>query len=100
MAGKSRITFALALLFAVLAVIGGAYLWIAVPMTLFAIFLLVWGREGRRTEAVVGGLPGGYYLLKVMRQLDLVLSPRDVAYEQHIRETITKYGDGVSSYII
>jgi hypothetical protein len=94
MAGKGRITFGLALLLAVLAVIGRAHPWIAVPMTLFAVFLLVWGREGRRTETMIGGLPGGYYLLKALRQLDLIISPRDVAYEQHIRETVTKYDDG------
>jgi hypothetical protein len=97
MVGRGRITFALALLVTVLSMIGRAYLWIAIPTTLFAVFLLVWGREGRRTEAVIGQLPlrFGYYLLKALKQLDLILSPRDLEYEQQITKTITDYDDSL-----
>ena|SRR5271166_2636343 len=95
MAGRDRITFALVLLVMVLSVIGRAYPWIAIPITLFAVFLLVWGREGRRTEAVIGALPLGNYLLKALKQLDLILSPRDLEYEQQIKVIITEYDDGL-----
>jgi hypothetical protein len=56
---------------------GREFPWIAIPLELFAIFLIIWGREGRRTEAFIGRLPAGGYMLKVLEQLDLILSPRD-----------------------
>jgi hypothetical protein len=91
MAGRDRITFALVLLVMVLSVIGRAYPWIAIPITLFAVFLLVWGRDSRRTEAFIGRLPGGAKLLETLEYLDFVLSPRDREYEQHIRTIIIGY---------
>jgi hypothetical protein len=90
-ARRDRITLGIALVAAALAVIGRDYPWIAVPLTLFAMFLIVWGRAGQRTEEFVGRIPGGNYLLKGLRQLDLVLSPRDLKLEQHLRTVISGY---------
>jgi len=91
MATRDRTTLGIALVVAAVAVIGRAYPWIAVPLGLFAVFLIVWGREGRRTEAFIGRVPGGSYMLKGLEQLDLILSPRDREYERHIRTVIGGY---------
>src|SRR6266567_7298735 len=93
MAGRDRITLGIALFVAGLAVIGPQFPWIEIPLWLFAVFLVLWGRAPRRTEAFIGHLPGGEYVLKALEQLDLVLSPRDREYEQRIRAIIIAYTD-------
>ncbi|KAF0206416.1 MAG: hypothetical protein FD139_3779 [Methylocystaceae bacterium] len=52
---------------------------VSLAMLLLALagFLLVWGREPKRTEEFVGGLPFGNHLLKAMAQLDLIISSRE-----------------------
>ncbi|MBI1981796.1 MAG: hypothetical protein HYS63_09665 [Methylocystis sp.] len=52
---------------------------ILLAMLLLALagFLIVWGREPKRTEEFVGGLPFGNYLLKAMVQLDSLISSRE-----------------------
>lgn len=91
MAQKARITLGIALFVAVAAMIGRAYLWIAIPLTLFAVFLILWGRESKKVEAAIGQMPGGRYALVILEQLDLLLSPRDREYEQHVRSIIISY---------
>jgi hypothetical protein len=93
MVARDRTTLGIALAVAGIAVMGREFPWIAIPLELFAIFLIIWGREGRRTEAFIGRLPAGGYMLKVLEQLDLILSPRDRDYEQQIRMVITGYRD-------
>ena len=39
-----------------------------------AAFLIAWGMQPKRTEAFVGRLPWGNYLLKALAKLDLMLS--------------------------
>jgi hypothetical protein len=92
MEARDRITLGIALALIVVAAMSREFLWTTVPLTLFAIFLVVWGREGRRTEAFVGRLPGGKYALKALEQLDMVISPRDKEYEHHIQIIIEGYG--------
>ena len=85
-------TLGIALVLAVLAVIGREFIWIALPLLLLAIFMIAWGREPRRTEEFVARLPAGQHILKSLRQLDLVLSPRDLEQEEHFRRLLTSYG--------
>ena len=42
-----------------------------------AAFLMAWGMQPKRTEAFVGRLPWGNYLLKTLAKLDLMLSGRN-----------------------
>ena len=88
---RDRTTLGIALAVAVVAIIGRDFPLIAVPLALLAILLVVWGRESQGTERFIGSLPGGRYLLKGLHQLDLVLSPRDQEFEQHLRRTIAAY---------
>ena len=92
MARRDRITLGIALAVAVIAVIGREFAWIAVPLLILAVFLIAWGREPRRAEAFIGRLPGGQYLLKGLNQFDLILSPRDLEREQHLRTILQGYG--------
>jgi hypothetical protein len=62
---------------AVSVVAGLASVALAVLLLLIAAFLIVWGQEPKRTEEVVGGLPGGNHLLKALAQVDAALSPRE-----------------------
>lgn len=49
---------------------------LAILLLALAGFLIVWGREPKRTEEFVGSLPLGNYLLKAMVQLDSLISSR------------------------
>jgi len=70
--GKQTITLGIALAVAVLAAL--AVVWIAVPLLVLAGLLFAWGLEPKRTEAFVGRLPSGNYLLKGLAKLDLIIS--------------------------
>jgi hypothetical protein len=73
MAGrKQTITLGIALALAVFAAV--AVVWIAVPLLVLAGLLFAWGLEPKRTEAFVGRLPSGNYLLKGLAKLDLIIS--------------------------
>ncbi len=48
--------------------------WIAVPLLVLAVLLFAWGLEPNRTEAFIGRLPLGNYLLKALAKLDLIIS--------------------------
>jgi len=73
MAGrKQTITLGIALAVAVLAAL--AVVWIAVPLLVLAGLLFAWGLEPKRTEAFVGRLPSGDYVLKGLAKLDLIIS--------------------------
>lgn len=50
---------------------------LALLLLALAGFLIVWGKEPKRTEEFVGGLPLGNYLLKAMAQLDSIISSRE-----------------------
>lgn len=91
MAKKARITLGLALIVAALAMIGSAAKWISVPLLLFAIFLVVWGRSERATEEFIKKIPWGDHVSKWLRELDLILTPRDLKYEAHIEAVIRGY---------
>jgi hypothetical protein len=69
---KQIITLGIALAIAVLAAV--AVVWIAVPLLVVAGLLFAWGLEPKRTEAFVGRLPSGDYLLKGLAKLDLIIS--------------------------
>ena len=73
MAGrKQTITLGIALAGAILAAV--AVVWIAVPLLVLAVLLFAWGLEPKRTEAFVGRLPLGNYLLKALAKLDSIIS--------------------------
>jgi hypothetical protein len=65
--------------------------WIAAPLTLFAMFLIAWGRAPKETRAVIGRLPGQSYLLAALDQLDMIISPRDAELDKHLRKIIGRY---------
>jgi len=70
MAGrKQTITLGIALAVAILAAV--AIVWIAVPLFVLAVFLFAWGLEQKRTEAFVGRLPSGNYLLNALAKIRL-----------------------------
>src|SRR6516162_8535524 len=88
---RARITLGLALLVPVLVMLAREIYWLVVPLTLFGMFLIVWGRAPSETERLVSQLPGGKHLLKGLNQLDMILTPRDRDVEQHLREVIRRY---------
>ena len=47
---------------------------LGVLLLALAVFLIAWAQEPKRTEAFVGSLPYGSYLLKGLAQLDLILT--------------------------
>ena len=97
MALRDRTKLGIALAGAVLA--GLASVWVAVLLLVLAVFLIVWGQEPKRTEAFVGRLPYGNYLLKALAQLDLILSPRDLKQEEHFRAILLGYGPLARQYL-
>ena len=89
---KDRTTLALAILVVLLGAIAPESFWIRVLASAFAVFLIFWGRDSERTEAWVSRLPvGGQLLTKWLHQLDLIVSPRDQDYEEHLRRVISGY---------
>ena len=73
MAGrKQTITLGIALAVAVLAAL--AVVWIAVPLLVVAGLLFAWGLEPKRTEAFVGRLPSGNYVLQGLAKLNSMIS--------------------------
>src|SRR6516165_9899164 len=82
MAGRDRITLGLALLVAAVAVIGQVYTWIAWPITLFALFLIVWGRAPNAVETYIARLPGGNRMVGWLHGLDAIITPRDPEQER------------------
>jgi hypothetical protein len=72
---RKTITLGIALAVAVLATVASAA-WITVLLFMLAAFLMAWGMQPKRTEAFVGRLPWGNYLLKALAKLDLMLSGR------------------------
>jgi Flp pilus assembly protein TadB len=70
---KQTITLGIALAVAVLASLVSA-VWIALLLFVFAALLIAWGLDPKRTEAFVGRLPYGNYVLKALAKLDSTLS--------------------------
>jgi hypothetical protein len=70
---RKTITLGVALAVAVLATVASAT-WVAVVLFVLAAFLMAWGMEPKRTEAFVGRLPFGNYLLKALAKLDSIIS--------------------------
>ena len=70
---RKTITLGIALAVAVLATVASAA-WITVPLFVLAAFLMAWGMQPKRTEAFVGRLPLGNYLLKALAKLDSIIS--------------------------
>jgi O-antigen ligase len=72
LSGKTKRGITLAI-----AVIAGlASVLLAVLLLVLAVLLIAWGQAPERTEAFVGRLPYGNYLLKELAKLDLTLSDR------------------------
>jgi membrane-associated protease RseP (regulator of RpoE activity) len=85
----------LTLAIAVFAVMARDYLWAEVVLGSLAIFFITWGMNSRGTEMFIGGLPLGKYMLKLLEQIDSVLSPHDHEYERHIRGVIIGYDNNL-----
>ena len=75
---RETITLGTALAVAVLAAVMGTFVWIAVPLLVLAALLFAWGLEPEATEALVGRLPYGNYLLKALAKFDLMLPQPEV----------------------
>jgi|SRR5579863_407698 len=93
MSARARITLGIALLVAVFAMIIREIHWLAVLLTLFGLFLVVWGRLPNETEKAIAQLPGGKIILVGLDQLDMILVPRDDELEKYLRETIERYDE-------
>ena len=72
---KKTLTLGIVFAVAVLATVVSAA-WITVLLFVLAAFLMAWGMQPKLTEAFVGRLPWGNYLLKGLAKLDLTLSGR------------------------
>jgi len=59
---------------AVAVLVGLTSVSLAVLLLVLAVFLIAWGQDPKRTEAFVGSLPYGSYLLKGLAQSDLILT--------------------------
>jgi hypothetical protein len=70
---KRMITLGIAMVVAILATIVRAAL-LAVLLFALAAFLIAWALDPKRTEAFVGRLPLGNYLLKALAKLDSIIS--------------------------
>jgi hypothetical protein len=89
---KDRTTLALALFVILVGAIASLSIWIRLLAAAFAVFLVFWGRDSERTEAMVSRIPtAGPFLVRALHQLDLIISPRDQEYENHLRNVITAY---------
>jgi hypothetical protein len=93
MSARARVTFGIALLFAVFAVIIREVHWLAAVLLFLGLFLIVWGRLPKETEEMIAQLPGGKVILKGLDQVDMILVPRDYELEKYLRETIERYDD-------
>ena len=93
MSSRARITFGLALLMVVLAMIIREIHWLAALLMFLGLFLVVWGRLPVETEKMIAQLPGGKIILKGLDQLDMILVPRDHDLAKYLRETIERYDD-------
>jgi hypothetical protein len=63
---------------AVAVLVGLTSVSLAMLLLALAVFLIAWGQEPKRTEAFVGRLPYGGYLLKGLAQLDSILTSWDL----------------------
>jgi hypothetical protein len=72
MNSSNRTKLGIVLAIAVLAALASGLL--ALLLLAFAAFLIVWGREPKRTEQVIGGLPAGDHLLKALARLDSAIA--------------------------
>jgi Flp pilus assembly protein TadB len=72
---RKTITLGVAVAVAVLAAVVSAA-WIAVLLFVLAAFLIAWALDPKRTEAFVGRLPFGNYILRALAKLDSMLSGR------------------------
>lgn len=92
MPGRELTTFGLALVLVLIGALASASTWFMAFAWAFALFILFWGRDSERTEAMVSRIPGcGQFLVRVLHQLDLIISPRDQEYENHLRKVVTAY---------
>lgn len=91
MASRDRTTLGIGLIVAMLAVSAREYIWLQFPLAILALFFIVWGRAPKGTEAFIGRLPAGGFLLQGLAQIDLVLSPRDLELDKHIHGIVAKY---------
>ena len=71
---RKTITLGIAVPIAVAAVVNTA--WVAVLLFVLAALLIAWGLQPKRTEAFVGRLPYGNYVVKALAKLDSILSGR------------------------
>ena len=72
---RKTITLGIAVAIAVLAAVVNTA-WVAVLLFVLAALLIAWGLQPKRSEAVVGRLPYGNYVVKALAKLDLILSGR------------------------
>ena len=75
MSSRARITFGLALLMVVLAMIIREIHWLAALLMFLGLFLVVWGRLPVETEKMIAQLPGGKIILKLTRSIGHDIGP-------------------------
>jgi len=72
---RKTITLGIAVAVAVLAAVVNTA-WIAALLFVLAAFLLAWGLQPKRTEAFIGRLPFGNYVLKALAKFESMISQR------------------------
>jgi hypothetical protein len=79
---RTKLGFTLAI-----AVLAGLTSGLAGTLVLvLAWLLIVWGQAPERTEAFIGGLPGGNYLLKALARIDSIFWPLDLRERNSVQE--------------
>lgn len=69
---KQKIKLGIAGAAAVLSAFSGV--WIALPLLLIAALFFAWSLEARRTEELIGRVPGGNYVLTALAKVDSIIS--------------------------
>ncbi len=89
---RDRIAVGFTILAALLGALAVLVPWIILPAALLAVFLFFWGRKSQRTEEAVSRVPIlGQALSRWLHQFDLIITPREEEYEQHLRQKIGAY---------
>jgi hypothetical protein len=69
---KQKIKLGIAGAAAILSAVSGV--WIALPLLLIAALFFAWSLEAKRTEELIGRVPGGNYVLTALAKIDSIIS--------------------------
>jgi hypothetical protein len=83
----ARTKVGVALLVAVIGALSGS-IYVAIPLILVAMFLIIWGLAPVPTETFVSGLPWGTNILRGLRHIDPLIQRRDTPEIDYLADDI------------